>query len=130
MTVSSEVNTPDSAAASVLHICKREILRPLRDQILRLSGFEVESTLDTAEALSLFRSSDFDLILIDVESEASVHDAETICAELRTEKPGQLVAFVCNWRVAALSDCPDDIVRTEFNPAAFVQGVKDVLARH
>ena len=37
---------------SILHICSREMLRPLRDQILRISGFDVDSTLSNDEALS------------------------------------------------------------------------------
>ena len=44
--------------------------------------------------------------------------------------PGQLVAFVCNWRVAILTDCPDEIVRTEFDPAAFVNGVHEIVKKH
>jgi len=40
------------------------------------------------------------------------------------------VAFVCNWRVAILTDCPDEIVRTEFNPDAFVRGVRETVEKH
>jgi DNA-binding response OmpR family regulator len=114
---------------AILHICKREMLRPLRDQILRLSGFHVDSTCDLAEALALFSSRPYALVLIDVEGEKGVTEAEHLCSEVRTRHPGQLVAFVCNWRVAFLTDCPDDILRTEFDPAAFVAGVKDILAK-
>jgi DNA-binding response OmpR family regulator len=106
------------------------MLRPLRDQILRLSGFDVDSTMQEQEAISLFRSHDYDLVLVDVEGEGSIPHAEGLCSEFKTEKAKQLVAFVCNWRVAVLSDCPDDIVRTEFDPKAFVKGVEEVLARH
>jgi DNA-binding response OmpR family regulator len=112
---------------SILHVCRREMLRPLRDQILRISGFEVDSTLSTSEALSLFRRGAYDLVLIDVEGESGIHDAESLCSEIRTSHEGQLVAFVCNWRVAILTDCPDDILRTEFDPAAFVAGVRKML---
>lgn len=115
---------------AVLHVCKRQVLRPLRDQILRLSGFKVDSTLEPAEALANFRRRKYDLVLVDVAGESSIPEAEALCGELKTENPSQLVAFVCNWRVAVLSDCPDDVVRTEFNPDAFVKGVQDVLARH
>ncbi|MDP9039970.1 MAG: hypothetical protein M3O02_11985 [Acidobacteriota bacterium] len=102
----------------------------MRDQILRLSGFQVDSALEPREALANFRSRTYDLVLVDVEAESSIPEAEALCGELKTHKPEQLVAFVCNWRVAVLSDCPDDVVRTEFNPDAFVKGVQDVLARH
>ena len=47
--------------------------------------------------------------------------------QIKTAQPGQIVAFVCNWRVAIMTDCPDEIVRTEFDPAAFAQGVRDIV---
>ncbi len=112
---------------SILHICKRETLRPLRDQILRVSGFEVDSTCDIEEALSHFWSRHFDLVLVDVEGQSAVHDAERLCSEIKTAQHGQLVAFVCNWRVAIHTDCPDEILRTEFDPEAFVGGVRKTL---
>jgi len=103
------------------------MLRPLRDQILRLSGFEVDSTLNIDEALQMFSGQSYDLILIDVEGETGIPNAEALCSKIKTAQPGQQVAFVCNWRVAILTDCPDEIVRTEFDPAAFVAGVRDIL---
>ena len=117
----------DPTAKSILHICAREVLRPLRDQILRLSGFAVDSTLSTAEGLSLFWSRQYDLVLIDVEGEHKVADAESMCSEIKTAQPDQMVAFVCNWRVAILTDCPDEILRTEFAPQHFVSGVRGML---
>jgi DNA-binding response OmpR family regulator len=113
---------------AILHVCQREMLRPLRDQILRISGFEVDSTLDHGEGVSLFGRRIYDLVLIDVEGENSIHRAETLCSEIKTAQPEQLIAFVCNWRVAVLTDCPDEIVRTEFNPEAFVAGVRKIVA--
>ncbi len=119
---------PASSAKSILHICARETLRPLRDQILRLSGFEVDSTLSTEEGLSLFWSKHYDLVLIDVEGEHKIKQAEAMCSEIKTAQPGQLVAFVCNWRVAVLTDCPDEILRTEFDPQRFVSGVRSMIS--
>lgn len=116
-------NEAEAHRKSILHICVREILRPIRDQILRLSGYSVESTCSYEDGLKLFRTSPVDLVLIDVEGEDGVRDAERLCGELKTVHHGQLVAFVCNWRVAILTDCPDEILRTEFDPAAFVAGV-------
>ena len=112
---------------TILHICGREMLRPLRDQILRISGFDVDSTLDNKEALSLFWGRQYDLVLIDVEGEQKVADAEELCSTLKTANPEQLVAFVCNWRVAILTDCPDEILRTEFDPRRFVSGVRHIV---
>ena len=65
------MQTPSNDKHSVLHICRREMLRPLRDQILRISGFEVDSTLNHAEGLSLFWQRSYDLVLIDVEGTAN-----------------------------------------------------------
>ena len=118
---------PEDNKHSILHICHREVLRPLRDQILRLSGFCVDSTLNHTEALSMFWTRQYDLVLVDVEGEAGIPAAEQLCSEIKTAQPEQLVAFVCNWRVAIITDCPDEIVRTEFDPAAFVSGVKDIV---
>lgn len=126
----SQQQTPPPDHPSILHVCSRETLRPLRDQILRLSGFRVDSTLSAAEALSSFRSHPYDLILIDVEGASGIPQAEQLCSEIKTARPEQLVAFVCNWRVAILTDCPDEILRTEFDPAAFVAGVQQIIAKH
>jgi DNA-binding response OmpR family regulator len=113
---------------AILHVCKREMLRPLRDQILRISGYRVDSTLSRTDALAMFKARPYDLILIDVEGEHGIPEAEHLCSVVKTANNEQLVAFVCNWRVAILTDCPDEIVRTEFDPAAFVAGVKKILA--
>jgi CheY-like chemotaxis protein len=121
------MSTESTPQKSILHICKREILRPLRDQILRISGYSVVSTCDYSESLSLFHKQPFDLVIIDVEGEEGVHAAERLCSEIKTAHHGQLVAFVCNWRVAILTDCPDEILLTEFDPAAFVAGVRETL---
>ena len=118
---------PEPGSKTILHICSREILRPLRDQILRLSGFAVDSTLSTAEGLSLFWSKAYDLVLIDVEGEEKIKHAEHMCSEIKTAQPEQLVAFVCNWRVAIMTDCPDEILRTEFDPQRFVSGVRSMV---
>ena len=123
-------NAPTQPRKSILHICKREILRPIRDQILRISGFDVDSTCNLEEALALFRKKPANLVLIDVEDDSAIHSAERLCSEIKTIHHGQLVAFVCNWRVAFLTDCPDEILRTEFDPAAFVAGVRKTFEEH
>jgi DNA-binding response OmpR family regulator len=112
---------------AILHVCGRDMLRPLRDQILRISGFHVDSTLNIEEGLTLFGSRHYDLVLIDVEGESGVVKAEELCSKIKTTHPGQRVAFVCNWRVAIFSTCPDDILRTEFDPSAFVGGIREIL---
>jgi DNA-binding response OmpR family regulator len=121
---SAQINRP-----AVLHVCKREMLRPLRDQILRVSGYDVDSTLSIAEARSMFSSRSYHLVLIDVEGEHGIPEAEQLCSEIKKARHEQLIAFVCNWRVAVLTDCPDDVVRTEFDPAAFVKGVRELIEK-
>jgi DNA-binding response OmpR family regulator len=124
------MESPTAQKQTILHICRREMLRPLRDQILRISGFDVDSTLSHAEGLSMFWTRPYDLVLIDVEGESGIKEAEHLCSEIKTAQHGQLIAFVCNWRVAILTDCPDEIVRTEFDPAAFVEGVHNAIIKH
>ena len=99
----------------------------LRDQILRLHGFEVFSTLSLDEAPVLFQQRPFDLVLVDVEGQGRVSQAERLCTEIRELHPEQRVAFVCNYQVSIDSDCPDDIIQAEFNPKAFVAGVRQIL---
>ena len=99
----------------------------MRDRILKREGFEVDSTLSEQEALSMFWGRHYDLVLIDVEGERNVKFAEHLCQQIKTSQPEQMVAFVCNWRVALLTDCPDEILRTEFDPLQFVNGVKNMV---
>jgi hypothetical protein len=127
MTDKTTSENPTNSERSVLHICTRETIRPLRDRVLALSGFQVDSTLSHTEGLSMFWASQYDLVLIDVEGETGIPAAEHMCSEIKTAQPGQLVAFVCNWRVAIMTDCPDEILRTEFDPAAFAQGVREIV---
>ena len=119
-----------SPQPSILHVCKREMLRPLRDQILRVNGYEVDSTLSSTHALSLYAEHPYDLVLIDVEGANGVAASERLCSDIKRANPEQVVAFVCNWRVDLKTDCPDDILRTEFDPAGFVEGVQQILVRH
>jgi len=111
----------------ILHVGTREMVIQLRDRILKLHGFEVHSTLSLEEAPRLFQRQPFDLVLVDVEGQGRVPQAERLCAEIRELHSGQKVAFVCNYLVSIESDCPDDIIEAEFNPEAFVEGVVKVL---
>jgi len=102
----------------------------LRDEILRLHGFEVESTVYAREALDQVAWKDYDLILIDVEADVKVQSAQELCDAVKKINPGQHVAFVCNYRVSIESDCPDEIIRAEFSPQDFVKGVKQALGKN
>jgi DNA-binding NtrC family response regulator len=122
----------DSASASngkrrIFHVSSRENIMVLRDEILRMHGFEVNSTIYSGKALDEVSQNDYDLVLIDVEADVKVKSAQELCDEIKKVQPGQHVAFVCNYRVTIQSDCPDEIIRAEFNPEAMVRGVKEAL---
>jgi DNA-binding NtrC family response regulator len=114
----------------IFHVSSRQNIMSLRDEILRMHGFEVESSVYSGQAVREVAKKDYDLILIDVEADVRVQSAQELCDEIKKVQPRQHVAFVCNYRVAIESDCPDEIIRAEFNPEALVRGVKHVLGEH
>jgi response regulator RpfG family c-di-GMP phosphodiesterase len=105
----------------------REVILALRDDILRLQGYDVVSATSLAEGPRLFAERPFDLVLVDVEGQGRVPEAEALCAVIRTLHPGQRIAFVWNYLVSIESDCPDDIIQAQFNPQAFIEGVARML---
>jgi DNA-binding NtrC family response regulator len=111
----------------IFHVSSRENIMELRDEILRMHGFEVKSTLYSGTALDEVSQNDYDLVLIDVEADVKVQSAQELCDDIKKVQPGQHIAFVCNYRVTIESDCPDEIIRAEFNPEAMVRGVKEAL---
>ena len=102
----------------------------LRDEILRMQGYEVQSTIHTRNALNEIAESCYDLVLIDVEADTKVQSAQDLCETIKKVKPKQHIAFVCNYRVGIESDCPDEIIRAEFNPEALVRGVEQALGKN
>jgi DNA-binding NtrC family response regulator len=112
---------------SILHVCSRESVVGLRDQILKLHGYEVDSTLSLDEALRLAAARDYSVVMIDVEGDGRIPMAEKLCGDIKTQKPEQKVVFICNYRVSAETDCPDDIIRTEFNPRFMLEGLSAFL---
>jgi DNA-binding NtrC family response regulator len=111
----------------ILHVCSRDLIRELRDEILHLHGYQVTSTLSIEEAEELYKQSSFDLVLVDVEGDGRIPLAEKFCDDIRKMDPNQKIAFICNYRVSKVSDCPDEIIHSEFNPKALVEGVKEAL---
>ena len=111
----------------IYHVSGREKIKELRDEILRLHGFEVSSTVLYGQALEEISREPYDLVLIDVDGEKRVETAQDLCNAIKKALPEQHVAFVCNYRVGIESDCPDDIIRAEFNPEAMVSGVQHAL---
>jgi len=101
----------------------------LRDEILRMHGFYVRSTIYSAKAIDEVLRMAYDLVLIDVESDVRVKGAQDLCDTIKKAAPGQHVAFVCNYRVGIESDCPDEVIRAEFNPEALVRGIQETLEK-
>jgi len=116
------------SAPRILHVSSRELVQKLRDDILRIQGFEVVSTLSLSEALEIVQKTKYDLVVIDVEGENRVAGAELLCGEIKKAIPEQRVAYVCNHRVSLESDCPDEIIRAEFNPELVVRSVREMIA--
>jgi hypothetical protein len=56
-----------------------------------------------------------------------VAEAEALCDAIKKEIPDQRVAYVCNYRISIASDCPDEIIRAEFNPDLLVQTLREIL---
>ena len=102
----------------------------LRDAILRMHGFHVKSPVYSVKAIDEVLGRDYDLVLIDVEADVKVKSAQELCDTIKKVVPGQHIAFVCNYRVDVESDCPDEIIRAEFDPEAFVRGVKEALGKN
>ncbi len=122
--------TGSNGGQRIFHVSSRENIKGLRDEILRMHGFEVHSMLYSSGALDEVAQRDYDLVLIDVESDFRVQSAQELCDEIKKVVPQQHVAFVCNYRVAIESDCPDEIIRAEFNPEALVRGVQQALGKN
>ena len=123
-------NGSASDGRRIFHVSSRENIMELRDEILRMHGFEVKSTLYSGKALDEVSRNDYDLVLIDVEADFQVQTAQELCDEIKKVVPRQHVAFVCNYRVAIESDCPDEVIRAEFNPEALVRGVQQALGKN
>jgi len=119
--------TGSNGRQRIFHVSSRENIKGLRDEILRMHGFEVQSMLYSSRALDEVAQKNYDLVLIDVESDVRVESAQELCDEIKKVVPRQHVAFVCNYRVAIESDCPDDIIRAQFDPAALVRSVKELV---
>jgi DNA-binding NtrC family response regulator len=114
----------------IFHVSSRANIMGLRDEILRMHGFDVDSTVFSQRAAEGVAEKDYDLVLIDVEADVRVQSAQELCDEIKKVHPLQHVAFVCNYRVAIDSDCPDEIIRAEFNPEALVRGVQQALGEN
>ena len=117
----------NNRAQTILHVCSRETILELRDQILKLHGYEVDSTLLIAHGLQLATAREYDLVVIDVEGDGRIPSAEKLCQDIKALRPDQEIVFVCNYRVSIESDCPDEVIRSEFNPKSMIDGIQAIL---
>jgi DNA-binding NtrC family response regulator len=122
--------TEGSGKKRIFHVSSRVNIMGLRDEILRMHGFDVDSAVYSRQAAEEVAEKDYDLVLIDVEADVRVQSAQELCDEIKRVHPLQHVAFVCNYRVAIDSDCPDEIIRAEFNPEALIRGVQQALVKN
>ncbi|MBV8631122.1 MAG: response regulator [Silvibacterium sp.] len=114
-------------SSKLLHVCGREQIRVLRDQIFRMNGYEVESTASLEEALKLANLMKYSLVIIDIDGNGHVPAAQKLCSDIKEHRPDQDVVFICNYRVSVQTDCPDEVIHAEFNPQAMLDGIKAVL---
>jgi DNA-binding response OmpR family regulator len=122
--------TEGNGLRRIFHVSSRKEIMRLRDEILRMHGFHVQSTVYSAQAINELLGLEYDLVLIDVESDVRVKSAQDLCDMIKKAAPGQHVVFVCNHRVSIESDCPDEIIRAEFDPEALVRGVQETLEKN
>lgn len=125
--MSKTENEASGQKPCILHVSTTEVLRRARDQILRNAGYAVLSADAYSASIDVARTNPIELVLIDVQHEWQVREAEDLCTKLKSHNPAQRVAFVCNGLVAQMTSCPDEVVRSEFDPEAFLRGVADAL---
>lgn len=100
-------SSTDNAASSrgkvhVLVVDDEKMIRSLLKMSLQRMGYEVTTADDGAEALDLFQTQEFDLVLLDILMPKV--DGFTVCSELRRESDVPIVMLTALNR-------PDDIVR-------------------
>jgi CheY-like chemotaxis protein len=81
----------------IFHVSSQKNIMELRDEILRMHGYYVQSTVYSAKAIDEILRTAYDLVLIDVESDVRVKSAQDLCDTIKKAAPGQHVAFVCNY---------------------------------
>jgi len=78
-------------ARKIFHVSSRETIQGLRDEILRMHGFEVKSTLFSRQTLGELGHKEYDLVLIDVESENRVESAQELCDDIKKIVPNSML---------------------------------------
>ncbi|MCU1286185.1 MAG: hypothetical protein JWO13_2535 [Acidobacteriales bacterium] len=99
----------------------------MHGELLRSQGFQVDVVRTLAEASSLIQSRRYQLALLTVNENSK--DALEFCEESKKTAPQTLVALLRSGRVhIPKSECPDDVLETDFNPAKFIRQVNDLVA--
>ncbi len=76
----------------VLLVGTYSLKRDLRARIMRKLGVEVDCAADISEARSLWQADSYSLVLVDVRNDSV--NVQEFCAEIRSAKPPQVVAFL------------------------------------
>jgi CheY-like chemotaxis protein len=87
--------------------------RAMRVKIMGEAGLDVDCASDTSAARLLWRNNSYHLVLIDLRDDAQ--GAAEFCAEIKTDSPRQVVAFLVG-KPAYLSSSPNPELDSE--PAA------------
>ena len=125
---SSAIRYATAVNAHSLHVSSRELIQKLRNDILRIQGFEVESTLSLSQALEMVQKKKYDLVLIDVEGENRVAGAELLCDEMGKDNTGSTRRL--RLQLSHLFEIAT--ARTNYwddsNPELLVRSVREIIA--
>ena len=86
--------TDSNGQKRIFHVSSRLNIMGLRDEILRMHGFEVDSAVYSSQAADEVASKDYDLVLIDVEADVRVQSAQELC-DADQEGPPAPACCVC-----------------------------------
>ena len=91
-TTSAAAGAPTVQRKRVLLVDTYSLKRDLRARIMRKPGVEVDCAADISEARSMWQADAYSLILVDVRNDST--NVREFCAEIRSAKPPQVVAFL------------------------------------
>ncbi len=104
--------------------------RDMRAGVMRKHGMDVDCAADLAEARSWWRPAIYDLVLVDMASEAGHRDE--FCAEVRGASPPQPVAFLVGkpdyLRTAPQADLPVDVPVRHLEDWGVASDVRNALS--
>ena len=117
--------------STILVVEDEELVQELLRLYLEKEGYAVEAAWDGEEALSKFRSSNPDLVILDIMLPKK--DGWTVCREIRAMSNAPIIMLTAKGeesdRVLGLDLGADDYVCKPFSPIELVARVKAVLRR-